>query len=1518
VPGTTVTSAVHEGPLFADAASLLAADAAEAGLVEALLHSVERYQGAAAVGDGAWALVHARQAQDHAAALADQLRVAAPVFETLATSLETQITPADIDLLDDLGQAVDNIFTAGLNPAQSAALGRSGVTRSELAVELSHIAALDLAGFDPAAAADNLRALATDGSALAGQLDTFVTTTQAAVDALVADPAVTDEGPAAHAGGPYTATAGTAIAFNATASSPGDAPIDAYDWDLDGDGDFDDATGANPTALPGPARAGLIGVRVTDTTGLQHIAYAPITVAATAAPTVTSVSPADDGPTVELGSSGAFTFEAAGATTHWYVDGVEAATGASFTFTPEVTDLGARQIRAAAAGVAGTGVARDWTVTVIGPDGDGDGYSPNAPDPAQADCNDADNTVYPGAPELLDEKDNDCNPASPDGGEAPVPEAGEPIAAPEGTAAALVAATLDTADSTAPFSATVDWGDGTTSAATVTGSGTNRTVTASHAYADNGVYAVEVCGHSGTGMASCDQTTATISNAPPAPRFADLFGWTAETLPSTRGAPNWQVADDGLSVFQNQNSNPGFFISDQPLIDAEALVTIGVETTSDDDFVGFLLRIEPGDTTNDEARYLLIDWKQATQDYVGKAYVGLAVSYVWGVPDDADLWGHTDTDAGSGGVVELARAATLGSTPWADNDAYTFRFVYTPDSLRIYVDEQLEFDLDMDSLLADGVTTIGATVGGTFPAGNLGFYNYSQTHVRYSGYQLSAFAAQEGTPRTITAEFADPGTADTHIGRFDFGDLTPEEAAAIEATDGAGTATTTHTYAQDGDYNAQLCLTDDDDGFGCQPIVGRVANLPPTVDAGPDQTGGPEVSLPEATFSDPGVLDTHTATIDWGDGDGPQPVDPADVDSALGRGQVYGTHTYTSPGEYTVAVCVTDDANDTGCDSLVATIAEPGPPAAETIDDVAAFEGDDVDGGAAFTDANTSDAITVAYNWGDGTAGQAPVQAAQGRGTATIAHTFGDDGVYTPTFEVCDDTDRCDTVSFTATISNVAPTVTAATIPATITGRTVAATANFTDPGTADTHTATIDWGDGSTGAATITSGASNGSHQYAAAGTYTVTTCVTDDDGGRGCDSTKVTIEHPDDPTPIETPTPTPTPTPIDLPEGAARYVPVDPARLFDTRVDEPAPGPKGRVGPDSSIDVQVAGRLGIPGDAVSVVLNVTVTDTLSPGFVTVYPTGIERPLASSINNIQAGQTRPNLVTVPLGVDGKITFYALGSVNVLADVAGYYLPGTEAVAAGRFVALNPERLFDTRPGTPASGHKGKLGPGEAIDVEVLGHAGVPTTGVSAVVINLTGTEADAPGFLTAYPTGQSLPLASNVNLSDPGTTAPNLAIVPLGPDGAITVYSSHGTHALGDVTGYITDSTAPVSVEGLFVPIAPERVFDTRDAGGPVAPDGTIDQAIAGTGHIPAGAVGVVLNVTGVDAPSPGFLTAWPTGTAPPLASTLNFWSTPTDTRANAAMLPVGTDGKISFYVLAGGHVLADATGYYIGPEGL
>ena len=397
------------------------------------------------------------------------------------------------------------------------------------------------------------------------------------------------------------------------------------------------------------------------------------------------------------------------------------------------------------------------------------------------------------------------------------------------------------------------------------------------------------------------------------------------------------------------------------------------------------------------------------------------------------------------------------------------------------------------------------------------------------------------------------------------------------------------------------------------------------------------------------------------------------------------------------------------------------------------------------------------------------------------------------------------------------------------------------------------------------------------------------------------------------------PTPPPLD-PEldAASRFFPLSPQRLFDTRAGQPAPGPKGKLGAGDTIDVQITGQAGVPANATAVVMNVTVTETESPGFVTAWAAGSARPQTSNLNYLTPNSTRPNLVTVPIGVGGKVSMYALTPGHLLADVAGYYVDVDEAVSSGRFVSLTPSRIFDTRPGQPASGPKGLIAANSTIDVQVAGEGGLPSSGISAVVLNLTATESADLGFVTAYPTDVSRPTASVLNMEGAGETVANLVVLPLGADGKIRFYTLNGTHLLGDVMGYFTGDSAPVTTDGLFVPLAPNRIFDSRDgepAPGPkgfVAADSSVDFVAGGVGSIPADAAAIMLNITATQSAGPNFVTGWPTGLDLPIASLLNLTSG--DTRPNASILAPGEERKISLYTLAGAHLLADTFGYYLG----
>ena len=244
--------------------------------------------------------------------------------------------------------------------------------------------------------------------------------------------------------------------------------------------------------------------------------------------------------------------------------------------------------------------------------------------------------------------------------------------------------------------------------------------------------------------------------------------------------------------------------------------------------------------------------------------------------------------------------------------------------------------------------------------------------------------------------------------------------------------------------------------------------------------------------------------------------------------------------------------------------------------------------------------------------------------------------------------------------------------------------------------------------------------------------------------------------------------------------FAPVTPARLLDTRrgLGAPAAVPAG-----TSISLKVAGQAGVPASDISaVVLNVTVTQPATLGFVTVWGGGA-RPTASNVN-FAAGDTVPNLVVTPVSSDGYVTLYngAAGTVQLIADIYGYYVAGGPLLSGGQ-AAVPPLRLLDTRRGLGASG---PVAADQTVHLGVVGKAWVLPAGVSAVVLNVTATQPTSIGFVSVWGGGPR-PLVSSLNLS-PGRTVANLVVAPVASDGTVSLYNgSLGTvQLIADVFGYV------------------------------------------------------------------------------------------------------------------------------------
>jgi|CXWL01.1.fsa_nt_gi uncharacterized protein (DUF1501 family) len=248
--------------------------------------------------------------------------------------------------------------------------------------------------------------------------------------------------------------------------------------------------------------------------------------------------------------------------------------------------------------------------------------------------------------------------------------------------------------------------------------------------------------------------------------------------------------------------------------------------------------------------------------------------------------------------------------------------------------------------------------------------------------------------------------------------------------------------------------------------------------------------------------------------------------------------------------------------------------------------------------------------------------------------------------------------------------------------------------------------------------------------------------------------------------------------PSSNLRLQPLTPSRLLDTR--DGTGDFLGTLAGGQSLNLKVTGRGGVPTNAKAVALNVTVTEPSSGSYLTVWPAGDTRPLASSVNMVR-GQTVPNMVFARVGADGMVSVYNnSGAAHVVVDVVGAFADN----APGRFVALQPSRVLDTREGYGAP--QAPVGQ-DPLLLRLMGTGGVPGNGVSAVLLNVTAVTPTANTFITVYPAGGERPLASNLNATA-GQIIPNMVLARLGTNGSAALYNNEGTVDLvADVMGYFT-----------------------------------------------------------------------------------------------------------------------------------
>jgi len=369
--------------------------------------------------------------------------------------------------------------------------------------------------------------------------------------------------------------------------------------------------------------------------------------------------------------------------------------------------------------------------------------------------------------------------------------------------------------------------------------------------------------------------------------------------------------------------------------------------------------------------------------------------------------------------------------------------------------------------------------------------------------------------------------------------------------------------------------------------------------------------------------------------------------------------------------------------------------------------------------------------------------------------------------------------------------------------------------------------------------------------------------------------------------------------------FVPVTPCRIADTRNANGAFGGPVIAGGTSRDFFIPNSSCGIPSSAAAYSLNVAVVPRGSLGYLTVWPTGQPQPLVATLNSVD-GSIKSNAAIVAAGVNGAISVYVTNTTDVILDINGYFMPGSDSDALA-FYPLTPCRIADTRhPAGPFGG------PGlEAHSIRTFlipeSACGVSAT-AQAYSLNFTAVPKGPLGYLTAWPAGQPQPLVASLNAVT-GTITANAVIVPAGTNGGVDVFSTDATDLVIDINGYFR----PEGLGGLSLyRVTRCRVLDTREPSGTPPFSGTFEVNVSAVScAVPATAQAYVFNTTVVPPGPLGYITMWPEGEPQPLVSTLN--AVDGVITSNMAIVPT-INGSIDVFASAPTYLVLDIFGYFAG----
>jgi len=664
------------------------------------------------------------------------------------------------------------------------------------------------------------------------------------------------------------------------------------------------------------------------------------------------------------------------------------------------------------------------------------------------------------------------------------------------------------------FTATIDWGDGTTTAGTVSGSNGFFSVSGSHTYADEGTYL--------TSVTVTDDSPGTASTTATGFAFvaeADTLSLTASSFSATEGA-----SFSGAVASFSDTGYPGNTASD-----FTATIDWGDNTTTSGTVSGSngFFTISGTHTYTDEGTYFpTVTLADDLPSSVSATATGVAVVSEGDVLAGTGLSiTPTENSSFSGAVATFSDTGFPDNSPsdftasinWGDGTTTTGTVSgsagqFTVSGQHTYVGDETSYATTV-TLTDDSPGTASATATGTATVveGDV----LAVTAVPYTvteGHPLSSVTVATFTTTNVQNVASDFGA------QILWGDGTSSD-GTVTGSNGNFTVTGSHFYADEGLFSPTVFVSDDAPGTATASAVGTAT----VVEGDVLVVTGADIGVAEgtnfngvvSTFIDTGYpsnpASDFTATIDWGDG-------TTTAGTVLGGGggnfTITGTHIYADEGTYNTTVTLTDDAPGTAVaiSHGVANVTEADT-LSLTASSFSATEGSSFNGAVAtFSDTgypgNSPSDFTATIDWGDGTTTVGTVSGSDGFFTVSGSHTYADEGTHTTTVTLTDDTPG--TASATATglvtvaegdVLNGSGLSVTSTEGSTFSGA-VATFSNTGYPGNpASDFTATIDWGDGTTTTGTV-SGSSgfftvSGTHSYTDEGSFTTTVTLTDDAPG-------------------------------------------------------------------------------------------------------------------------------------------------------------------------------------------------------------------------------------------------------------------------------------------------------------------------------------------------------------------------------------------------------------------------------------